>query len=393
MLFAPFRGSLFDPAIVTDLPAATSPPYDVISAADARRYRAASNYNMVRLLLSGPQDPTYEESARLLSRWREDGSLRTDAEPRFYAYQMRYQDPAGEPRLAGGIIGALALLPLGERVLPHEETMPRTKADRLALLTATQANLDLIIALTPAPEFRHLAQPAGPPRLDLVVEGVQHSLYEIADPQTIAALSAAVEAHPVAIADGHHRYTTGLHYQETRNQPGPWDRVMVWLVPTGGSGLTIGATHRVFPHVEFDPADLGERFIVQSSDPVPPEDPGSVVLVPGENHQSGPLKLTGRDDFLARLPDPWRDAGPAVARALLYDLLGVDESEADYHSDGADALAASTRAPDGAVALMAPLPEAAVSLATETGVRFPQKSTFYRPKPRSGLVIRCFDDD
>jgi hypothetical protein len=168
---------------------------------------------------------------------------------------------------------------------------------------------------------------------------------------------------------------------------------MVWLVPADGSGLTIGATHRVFSQVDFDPVDLRERFIVEASDPVPPGEPGSIVLVPGGNHRAGPMKLTARDAFLANLPGPWQTAGPAVARALLYDRLGVDESQAVYQSNDDEALAAAGNLPDGAVALMAPLPEEAISRATETGVRFPQKSTFYRPKPRSGLVLRCFADD
>jgi uncharacterized protein (DUF1015 family) len=37
------------------------------------------------------------------------------------------------------------------------------------------------------------------------------------------------------------------------------------------------------------------------------------------------------------------------------------------------------------------VPEATIALASDAGVRFPQKSTYFTPKPRAGLVIRVFD--
>lgn len=392
MLFAPFRGSLFDPAEVSDIPSATCPPYDVINEADERRYRAGAEHNVVRLLLAGPDDPTYQEAARLLTDWRRNGNLRTDPEPRFYLYRMRYTDETGIEHTAGGIIGALALLPFGEQILPHEETMPKTKADRLAVLGATRANLDLIIALTPSADFPALLETSEPPRLSFEIDGVHHSLFDITDPHAIDAISSAVASNPVAIADGHHRYTTGLQYQDLQRGPGPWDSIMAFLVPTQGSGLTIGPTHRVFPRVSYDLSRLGQRFTIEPGDAVPPRQPGTIVLVPGPAHRSGPVSLVPRPDRLALLPEPWRQASPAVARELLYELLDADESQATYFADPQEALQAAGGNLEGAVALMATVSEQAVSAATEAGLRFPQKTTFFVPKPRSGLVIRCFED-
>ncbi len=392
VLFAPFRGCLFDPARVPDIKSATCPPYDVINEADERRYRESSDHNMVRLLLAGPGDPTYREAARLLSGWRVDGSLITDPDPRFYLYRMRYYDQTGSEHVAAGIIGALALVPLGGRVLPHEETMPKTNADRLAVLTATRANLDLIIALTPANDLSVFLGAPGLPRVSFETDGISHSLFDITDPDSIAAITSAVASHPVAIADGHHRYTTALEYQSVQSGSGPWDSIMAFLVPAQGSGLAIGPTHRVFSRVAFDPARLSDRFIVEPSEPVPPQQPGTIVLVAGVGHDTGPVALVPRFDHLSRLPEPWRQASPAVARELLYELLAVDESQAIYFADPHEALQIGSTHPQGAVALMAGVTEEAISAATRAGLRFPQKSTFFVPKPRSGLVIRCFAD-
>lgn len=392
MLFAPFRGSLFDPDLVTDIPQATCPPYDVINSADELRYRESSDHNLVKLLLAGPGDATYNEAARLLKSWRLDGSLRTDPDPRFYLYRIEYTDETGAQQVAAGVIGALALLPLGGRILPHEETMPKTKADRLAVLTATGANLDLIIALTSSPDFARLLEAPGPVRLSFEVEGVHHSLFDIVDPDSIATISAVVGSHPVAIADGHHRYATGLEYQAAQSGTGPWDSIMAFLVPAQGSGLTIGPTHRVFPQAAVQPSRLTDRFEIEPSAATAPLEPGSIVLVPGAGHHQGPVRLTPRPARLSQLPGPWQQASPAVARELLYELLDVTESDASYFADPQQALAAGAAHSEGAVALMATVSEEAISAATEAGLRFPQKSTFFVPKPRSGLVVRCFAD-
>jgi uncharacterized protein (DUF1015 family) len=81
-----------------------------------------------------------------------------------------------------------------------------------------------------------------------------------------------------------------------------------------------------------------------------------------------------------------------VARELLYPLIDVEESQAVYFADPGEARAALESRPQGAVAMMATVPEDAIVAATAAGLRFPQKSTFFIPKPRSGLVVRCFED-
>ena len=49
------------------------------------------------------------------------------------------------------MIGALALEQPGSGILPHEETTPKAKTDRLELLRATRANLSPIWGFRPAP--------------------------------------------------------------------------------------------------------------------------------------------------------------------------------------------------------------------------------------------------
>lgn len=332
----------------------------------------------MRLLL--PE--THQASADLLAEWLDKSVLAVDPTPRFYLYTMQYRTPDGHRHKASGVIGALGLEPIGDRILGHEETMARTGVDRLGLLQATRANLDLIIALSPAPELPSLLQPVGPARFTVEADGVRHELYDLRS--GLSEISEAIGRHPIAIADGHHRFTAALEYKAQHDGPGPWDAIMAFVVPAQGSGLEVRPIHRFFPTFASD--DIGDLFDMEPVPPLPPQIPGSITMVT----LAGAWLLTPREDALSKLPHPWRQASTAVARELLYPHRDVGEEDALFHQDHRRLIAKLAANPDGAALLMAPVPEAAVSAAAEQRIRFPRKTTLFTPKPRAGLVLRSF---
>lgn len=390
-MFAPFSGLLFDPRHVPDPGAVTCPPYDVIDDRARAAYLERSPYNVVRLLLAEHGDARYQAASRLLERWRREGILRSDPGPRFYLYSMDYPDPDGSGiRRAQGVIGALDLEPDRQAILPHEETMERARADRLAALRATGTNLDPIVVLSPAPGLEDLLRPPGGPRIAFSGEGVEHRLYDLVDPDLHQAITAAVSTHPLAIADGHHRFATALRHRRDRRAArgsGPWDAIMAFLAPISG-GLSVGPVHRVFRTADYRPDRLEPFEVRELSAPEPPREPGSLVVVPGPGHGRPPLLLRPRPAALDPLPIPWRTASPAVAREVLYPLVGVREGEAVYHPDTTAALDELGGLPRGLAVLNSPVPADTIAAALEEGLRFPQKSTFFHPKPRAGLVLR-----
>lgn len=380
-MFEPFRGTLFDPAVVSHPGAATSPPYDVIDDEERARLIAESPYNVVRLLLPDGGEERYQRAATTLDEWRTTGALVDDPSPRLYLYRMRWSGDDGA-RVAHGVVGALAVTELGDRVLPHEETMSGIRADRLAVLESTQANLDPIVALSASPRLAALLDVDAEPRVTATAAGVEHTLSDAPD-ELAAEIVAEVGAHTVSIADGHHRYTTALAHAEGRGE-GPWRRIMAMVAPAEGSGLTVAPYHRLLPGVDLDVERLERAFAVTRGDAVEPSQPGDLVLVGGD----GAYHLTPRTGPAAMLPEPWREASAAVARELLYPLLGVEETTATYTPDLATALEGARR---GEIAvLVAPVTEHAIAAASEAGLRFPQKTTFFTPKPRAGLVLRLF---
>ena len=148
LVLQPFRALRYDAAVAGRLETLTSPPYDVIDADGVAALEAASDRNVVRLIL--PRDPGVESSdtdryaaARAtLDRWRADGTLSPDSDAALYVYE---QADATTGHAQRGLLGALALTRAEDGiVLPHENTMAGPVADRLALMAATEANLEPI---------------------------------------------------------------------------------------------------------------------------------------------------------------------------------------------------------------------------------------------------------
>ena len=53
---------------------------------------------------------------------------------------------------------------------------------------------------------------------------------------------------PLLIADGHHRYTTALAYRDemrATSGPGPWDRLLTFIVDAGSERLSVRPFHRI----------------------------------------------------------------------------------------------------------------------------------------------------
>ena len=81
-----------------------------------------------------------------MTDWTVDGELAVDDVPALYVYEMRTHDQPAEPgTVTRGLVGAVELRdPADGVILPHENTMSGPVSDRLALMTATEANLEPI---------------------------------------------------------------------------------------------------------------------------------------------------------------------------------------------------------------------------------------------------------
>jgi len=137
---------------VSGLAEVTSPPYDVIFEDKEDQLMAADPHNVVRLILPRPAPgrpgEEYHDAAESLRRWQDERILVTDRAPVLYVYEQAAHGGDGLGWVQRGLIGAIRLVPPEAGiVLPHEDVSPGPVAGRLALMEATQANLEPIFLL------------------------------------------------------------------------------------------------------------------------------------------------------------------------------------------------------------------------------------------------------
>jgi uncharacterized protein (DUF1015 family) len=399
--FLPFRGIRY---ATDDLDALTAPPYDVIDPEARAALARRSPRNAVRLILPEGDD-RYRQAHADLTAWQQDGTLAADPEPRLYSYRMEFTDETGAERHCAGVIGALVLpSAAGEGdVLPHERTLPKAKSDRLALLRETRANLDPIWGLTPSALTEHLAA-STPLAVTVDDQGVRHTLGALDDPAAIAAVRDAIAAAPLVLADGHHRFETAITYRNERRAAGDAvdadGAVMCLVVELTDDELWVQPIHRLL-HGDIGDlrAALAPEFDVIDAGPNQPEgvdalmhavrEDGGVGLVDAR----GLARLVPHADAKARaraeLPPALTDVASAWLEPLTETVLaGVDVT---YRDDARTVAALVDKRAVDAALLLPPVTVDQIRAAALAGIRMPQKTTFFAPKPRTGLVIRSLD--
>ncbi len=406
-LFQPIFGIRYDTDRV-DLADVLAPPYDVIDADGRARLQARSPYNAVYVELGrdGATGDSYERAGRHFDSWLAEGVLLVDEEPSFYVYRMGWRDEAGQPHQTTGIVGGLEVSRPDEgRVLPHERTMGKPKGDRLRLLHACRANLSPVWGLSLAGGLSDLCQTTGPPVGRATDEdGVHHRLWRITQPGVVAAITDAVASAPVMIADGHHRYETALAYREERRAAtggadGDYDQVLAFVVELSEDQLQVQPIHRVISGLpaDFDiVASFAASFdVVEVTDPPGATDAANELSAGRLTERmaaEGALALVAGER--AWLLHPRESDDPDEPDATLLDaaLAGLPDHQLDF-LPSAEAVTEMVRAgkADAAV-LVRPVAVSQIAAAARVGHRMPPKTTFFAPKPRTGLVFRRLQD-
>jgi len=407
-LAAPFRGERF--AASSRLSALLAPPYDVLSPEQRAQLAARDPHNIVHLTLpeAPPGEDRYLRAASQLAAWRKEGVLRADPADAVYAVAEDFPLPSGERRTRIGVLAAVRAESFEtRRVRPHEKTHAAPKADRLALLRATRANLEAIFLLAPDPDGALAAALAAvtrrPPAARAELDGVAMRLWVVADDEA-ERLAAAASRHPLYIADGHHRYETAIAY--ARENPRA-DRVLAFVVAATDPGLVILPTHRIIVGAGRDPAKLipawREWFDVGRVAPCADrierlaelgrQGTACIVAFPGGYDVTLVLK---RDAPLDKLPELGRTEavrGLDVARveALVVQYIlsaGPATPSLAYTADAHAAFEAVRNGRAAAAVLLNPTRVEQVFAVADAGGVMPPKSTYFVPKVASGLVIK-----
>ncbi|HEV8065362.1 MAG TPA: DUF1015 domain-containing protein [Acidimicrobiales bacterium] len=398
--FEAFRGTSYVPGKV-DPDDVIAPPYDVVNAAERSHLAARSPYNAIHVELPEPAGSLdrYASAAALFTQWHSDSAVAVATVPTLYVYRMTFTDESGSARSTTGVLGALGLDPThsGE-VLPHEETTSKDKSDRLSLLRAARTNFSPIWGLSTAAGLAEACSEAaaaieeagGSSWRATDEDGVVHETWAVTDAGHLSAIAEAVASGPVLIADGHHRYETACAYLE--EQPGSVGAtaVLAFVVELVEEQLSVRAIHRLLSGVEpvALPAQLTAHFAVEPA----PSDAFELQASLVDKGALGLLTANG-NWYLTPSEELVEAAGADLdSSRLAYALDDLGIEDVRFQHGVADVLAAVESGEAAAAVLLRPVSVERIAETARGGRRMPPKSTFFHPKPRTGMAFRELDE-
>jgi uncharacterized protein (DUF1015 family) len=371
-----------------------APPYDVVGPEERARLAGRHSANAVRVELPEPDHrgglDRYQHAARQLERWQEDGILRRDPRPSLYAYRMTTSDG----QTTNGVIGALGIDNRSAAdILPHEQTLPKPKSDRLDLLRATRSNLSPIWGLSLDAGLTATFQKAGPPDASAKDgDQVTHELWVIDDPSVIAGVTGAVGSAPVVLADGHHRYETAQTYHRDLGGSGAdgSDLVMALIVELAPDQLHVGPIHRALSGLP-DGLDLVDAFsswfdVTRAGD-FDERTTGAL----GESESLALIMASGAWLLSPKDGTPEAAGAPLDSSMVALVIAELPDHELGFVNSWSEAVGAIASDEAQAVVLLRPVTVDQIAEWARAGRRMPPKSTYFHPKPRTGMVIRSLD--
>ncbi|MCX7846495.1 MAG: DUF1015 domain-containing protein [bacterium] len=416
---APFHAVRYAPHI--NPAAVLTQPYDKIPPALRAEYAARSPFNLVHLILPDEAAAAahgmdkYAWAAAQARQWLLDGVLIQDPHPSFYVYRQSFEI-FGQRYLRTGFIGLCHVEPYERRVIfPHEKTLAKPKADRLALLRAMRMHCELIFLLYEDDGSAQciLDDVMRAPALTVARDdfSVENELWRVAAPEYIDTLSRALEPCQLFIADGHHRYETSLNYAMEHADDPLAQFTLAMFVNINSSLVILPTLRTVFGMTAYDPPSVRQR-LTHVFDLTPTNDldttlaaintPHSLPSIGWfDGHDWWTLQLRDLQAMRAAAPlhsDPWRALDVAVLHTLVIErALGIPphavehETNIAYHRDPHEALQAVKTGAAQCAFFLRPTQAKQVCEVARNGEVMPQKSTDFYPKLLSGLAMYALD--
>jgi len=409
-----FEGLTYGPGTAAERGRLAAPPYDQIDARRAEQLHAVDPHHFTWLTrpTAGALGDRYREAHRLHGEWLSEAFVRRAEAPSLYPYSIDLPD--GGRRL--GLTAMVGLEEPGSGVIrPHEETLAKPLADRLALLRATEVDLEPVLLLSDDDGMLDRLLREDLDGAAALVDhedetGNRHRLFQLDGGDRIGRYRSCLGPAPSAIADGHHRYKVALQYAkeqgvlaaEADGLPATAGTKLAVITSLQSPALEIRPIHRALhddPGLSQAASRVAAREAVDVADGTAFADAVAAAAADG-----GPaIGIVTRGDR----PEVWRlDPSSAAAQtlspgarrlavALLHgDLLPGLGLPADAATDGTvvyrsdpDELWQMVQSGKVAVGIfLPPMEPTDFAAAIAGGEMLPPKSTRFLPKVVSGMV-------
>ncbi|MBN2177559.1 MAG: DUF1015 domain-containing protein [Demequinaceae bacterium] len=392
-----------------------APPYDVVSADEARALVATNPESFLHISLPETNlDPGVtldpEDVHRLGRATLEDfvhrGLLVQEGSPGLMVYRQRMGDS-----VQTGVVGCASVEEYRQGLIAtHEHTRPDKENDRTRHIEVLEAHDEPIFLMyrPDAPGAAAIADAVGQvtssaPDVEFTTDaGVTHTLWTVEDGRGIQALVEGFEQVPMLyIADGHHRSAAAARVGDDVAHE---EAAFFPVVAFPADRLTVMAYNRVVRDLgEYSLASLLEAlapdFDIQRFDAQPTADAPTL-----RHHQFGLYSggswhlLTARDGLVDE-SDPIARLDVSILQTqVLAPLLGIEDPRTDQRIafvGGIRGTAELVRLVDSgdfaAAFVLHPTSTGEVMDVADLGEDMPPKSTWFEPKLRSGLFVHPID--
>lgn len=384
------------------LKALLAPPYDVISEEEKIEMKKNPD-NICHVIL--PE--SYDAAGQKLEEMINNGTLVTEKDRCICIYGIDYIRPdTGEKISRYGFVGLLKLVeifPATDGVIPHEATFRKFTEDRLKIIQKTDSNFSPIFTIYDgngtAEEIFNKYITKKPFLETIDRDGFTHKIWEVWKEKDIKKFQEIVRKHEIIIADGHHRFITSLSH----SKHGGCKYIMALFIDFNDPGLIIYTSHRQIHRMPVkNIEELKKRgnqfFEIEEFDNL--ETLKSNMTRNKHKHVFGcyfqkkylflklkneikPEELIFRDHS-----NEWKKLNlPILHEILLKDCLNLEKEDVTFIKDVNKGIQNVDSGKIQALFMVNPTTLEEVQKITSLGEIMPQKSTYFYPKPLSGLII------
>ncbi len=263
-----FCGYRYNPEKIENFGAVMAPPYDTISDKEQELYANASEYNIIKVSKGAKTDSdndtnnVYTRASEYLDKWIKEQVLIKDEKPGLYLYEQRVKYKQ-TMFVNHGIVCLLELSELQDNeVLTCELPSVTTTKDRYNLLSATNANVDMISCMYIDPEknLSSLITEIADKKPDMeftteekVIDTMTiHKIWTITDEDTVNFICNSMRDKTLFITDGHNRYATALEYKKhckendkNYTEDSGCNYIMAWCTNAFGNRMVQLPVHRM----------------------------------------------------------------------------------------------------------------------------------------------------
>lgn len=347
----------------------------------------------------------YEQAARTLKRWQQEGILTEDESPFYYLYEL-----VMEGRAQTGIVACASVDDYSCGVIArHENTREEKEQDRICHVDVTNAHTGpIFLAYRSQEELNGLValEKKKTPLYDFISEdGICHRVWKIEDPQKAEEIHRIFSGIPrVYIADGHHRAASAVKVAAMRREANPswtgneeFNYFLSVLFPD--DQLMIMPYNRVVQDLN---GLTREEFLKKTERYFVVTERGRKAFSPEQKGQVG-MYLDGSWYQLDARPeictdDPVKGLDVSILQdRILGPLLGIGDPRTDSRIrfvGGIRGLSELERLVDSGAAVafsMYPTSIRELFEVADAGLLMPPKSTWFEPKLRSGLFIHVIE--